>query len=87
MALSRDELIEHVLEVIRSECQNQAVEINMDTAVESVNLDSIDVINILFLLEDEYKINIDLNIQAKPATIGELVNTLVEFIPHTEAVK
>lgn len=87
MALSRDELIEHVLKVIRSECQNQAVEINMDTAVESVNLDSIDVINILFLLEDEYKINIDLNIQAKPATIGELVNTLVEFIPHTEAVK
>jgi acyl carrier protein len=59
----------------------------MDTTVESVNIDSVDVINILFRLEDEYKVSIDLDIQAQPETVGDLVNALLEFIPHADDPK
>lgn len=83
LALSRNELIDRVLEIIRNECNDQTL--NMDTATAGLNMDSVDVINILFALEDEFKVNIELDIQTMPATVGDLVNALVEFIPHSEA--
>jgi acyl carrier protein len=87
VALSRGELIEHILEVIQSESHDQAIEVNMATTVESLSIDSVDVINILFRLEDEYKVSIDLDLKDRPETIGDLVNLLIEFIPHADDPK
>ena len=87
MALSRSELAENILEVVRSESQDQSVQITMDTLIKDVSIDSVDVINILFRLEDEYKVSIDLDVQAQPEKVGDLVNALIEFIPHDEDTK
>ncbi len=84
MAVSRNILVEHILDVIKKESPDQAVDIRMDTKIADVSIDSVDVINILFSLEDEYKVSIDLDIQAQPETVGDLVNALIEFIPHTD---
>lgn len=87
MALSRSELAENILEVVRSESQDQSVQITMDTLIKDVSIDSVDVINILFRLEDEYKVSIDLDVQAQPEKVGDLVNALIAFIPHDEDTK
>ncbi len=87
MALSRSELAENILKVVRSESQDQSVQIDMDTLIKDVSIDSVDVINILFRLEDEYKVSIDLDVQAQPEKVGDLVNALIEFIPHDEDTK
>jgi acyl carrier protein len=84
VAVSRNILVEHILDVIKKESPDQAVDIRMDTKIADVSIDSVDVINILFSLEDEYKVSIDLDIQAQPETVGDLVNALIEFIPHTD---
>jgi acyl carrier protein len=87
VALSRSELAENILEVVRSESQDQSVQITMDTLIKDVSIDSVDVINILFRLEDEYKVSIDLDVQAQPEKVGDLVNALIAFIPHDEDKK
>jgi acyl carrier protein len=87
VALSRSELAENILEVVRRESQDQSVQITMDTLIKDVSIDSVDVINILFSLEDEYKVSIDLDVQAQPEKVGDLVNALIEFIPHDEDTK
>lgn len=84
MALTREKLVEHVLDIVRTEAPRQDAAINLDTPVESVNIDSIDLINILFRLEDEYKVNIEMDIQEHPKTVGDLINTLIAFIPHDQ---
>lgn len=82
MALTREKLVEHVLDIVRAEAPRQDAAINLDTSVESVNIDSIDLINILFRLEDEYKVNIEMDLQERPETVGDLINALITFIPH-----
>jgi acyl carrier protein len=85
VALTREELVEHVLGIVRSEAPRQDAEINLDTPVESVNIDSIDLINILFRLEDEYKVNIEMDLQERPETVGDLIEALIAFIPHDKS--
>lgn len=87
MALTREELVEHVLGIVRDEAPRQETAISLDTPVESVNIDSIDLINIIFRLEDEYKINIEMDLQERPQTVGELINHLIAFIPHDNESK
>jgi acyl carrier protein len=82
VALTRAELVEHVLDIVRNEAPRQDVAINLDTPVESVNIDSIDLINILFRLEDEYKVNIEMDLQERPGTVGALIDALIAYIPH-----
>jgi acyl carrier protein len=82
LALTREKLVEHILDIVRSEAPRQDVAINLEASVESVNIDSIDLINILFRLEDEYKVNIEMDLQERPETVGDLINALVAFIPH-----
>lgn len=87
VASSRDQIIENILEIVQSESQQTGLAITMDTPVKEVGIDSVDVINILFRLEDEYGVSIDLDIQSQPETVGDLVNALIEFIPQTDAAK
>jgi acyl carrier protein len=82
VTLSRNELVDEIIEVIRSEAKDVDVEIRMSTPIDNLNIDSVDVINILFQLEDKYKISIDMDVKARPETVGDLVNALVEFVPH-----
>lgn len=87
MALTREELVEHVLDIVRNEAPRQEAAINFDTPIDSVNIDSIDLINILFRLEDEYKVNIEMDLQERPQTVGDLINDLIAFIPHDNDAK
>jgi acyl carrier protein len=65
--------------------QEKSVEITMDTPIEAVKMDSIDVIHVVFKAEEEFKVAIDLDTSTKYETIGDFVNPIIERILAKEA--
>jgi acyl carrier protein len=81
LANDHDQICSRILEFIRSEIQDKTVEFDMDTPIEIVKIDSIDVIHVIFKVEEEYNVVIDLPQDSKFATIGDFVRALAEFVP------
>lgn len=73
-----------IIQFIREEVQDKSVDITMDTPVESVKMDSIDVIHVVFKAEEEFKVEIDLDTSTKYETIGDLVRPIIERIEAKE---
>jgi len=78
---THEELTKSVMGFIRSEMQDKTVEFTMDTPLEGVKIDSIDVIHVIFKVEEEYGATVDMAPDAKFATVGDFVNALIAFIP------
>jgi len=72
------------MEFIRSEAQDKTIPFDMDTPIETMKIDSIDVINVVFKVEEEYKVAIDLPSDSKFDTIGDFVRALAHFVPTTD---
>jgi acyl carrier protein len=53
----------------------------MDTPIAMLKIDSIDVIHVVFKVEEEFNATIDLPPDAKFETVGDFVRALTEFIP------
>jgi acyl carrier protein len=85
LANDRDQICSRILEFIRSEIQDKTVEFDMDSPIEIVKIDSIDVIHVIFKVEEEYNVAIDLPQDSKFATIGDFVRTLANFVPAGQA--
>lgn len=85
MAYSREFLQRRILEFIRSEIQDKAVPMEMDTPIEAIKIDSIDVINVIFKVEEEFKTDVTLSNDVSYATVGGFVDALIAFIPNQEA--
>ena len=85
MANDRDQVCSRILEFIRSEIQDKPVEFKMDSPIEIVKIDSIDVIHVIFKVEEEYNIAIDMPQDSKFATIGDFVRALADFVPAGQA--
>ena len=81
MTIGDSKLTDHVLAVIKGEIPPQDIEIGMETSTSEVKIDSLDVVNILFKLEDEFRCNIEIDIHEPPKTIGDLVRSIVKFLP------
>lgn len=71
---------------MRAEMQDKSIEFSMDTPLEGVKIDSIDVIHVIFKVEEEYGATVDMAPDAKFATVGEFVNALIDFIPADKKV-
>ena len=84
MAYSRDYLRQRILEFIKSEIQDKTVPLSMDTPIESIKIDSIDVIHVVFKAEEEFKIEVALSNDVSYATVGEFVDALISFIPQDQ---
>ena len=84
MTSDYDALSNRIIQFIREEVQEKSVEITMDTPIESVKMDSIDVIHVVFKAEEEFKIEIDIDNSAKYETIGDLVRPIIARIQAKE---
>ena len=73
-----------IIQFIREEVQDKSVDITMDTPIESVKMDSIDVIHVVFKAEEEFKVEIDLDTSTKYETIGDLVRPIIARIDAKE---
>ena len=73
-------LCDRIIQFIREEVQEKSVDITMDTPIDAVKMDSIDIIHVVFKAEEEFKIAIDLDTTTKYETIGDLVRPIIELI-------
>ena len=80
MAYNREVICSKILEFIRSEIQDKTVQFDMDTPIDKIKIDSIDVIHVIFKVEEEFNTSIDLQQDNQYKTVGDFVNALVDFV-------
>jgi acyl carrier protein len=81
LANDRDEICAKIMEFIHSEMQDKSIKFDMNTPIESVKIDSIDVIHVVFKVEEEFKTTVDLPQDSRFATVGDFVRALADFVP------
>ena len=69
------------MEFIQAEVRDRGVDFDMNTAIDALKIDSIDVINVIFKVEDEFRVALDLPPDARFATVGDFVGALADFVP------
>lgn len=70
-----------IISFIQKEIQDKSAVLTRDTRREDVAIDSIDVVNVVFAVEEKFDVEVDLPPDAKFETVGDLVDTLIRFIP------
>lgn len=83
-AVRRAELERRIIGFIQKEIQDKSAVLTRDTRREDVAIDSIDVVNVIFALEETFDVEIDLSTDAKFETVGDLVDRLIGFLPEGE---
>ena len=71
-----------IISFIQKEIQDKTVVLTRETRREDVAIDSIDVVNVVFAIEEEFDIEVELTPDAKFTTVGDLVDALIRFIPE-----
>jgi acyl carrier protein len=78
---TKAEIQEKILGFIRSEIADKTTPVALDTPIDAANIDSIDVIHVIFKVEEEFKTEVSLSNDVSYATVGEFVDALIRFIP------
>jgi acyl carrier protein len=78
---SRSDLSERIIEFIRAELRDKTTEITRDTPIESIHIDSLDVIEVLYKFEDEFNVSINLSPNSKFLTVGEFIDSVLDQVP------
>lgn len=86
MAETRAEIAQRIMGFMRSEMQDKTTQFAMDTPLEGVKIDSIDVIHVIFKVEEEYGATVDMAPDAKFDTVGDFVNALIDFVPADKKI-
>jgi len=77
----REVLQQRILAFLQSEIQDKTVTLRMEMPLEDVAVDSVDIMHVLFKVEEEFKIQIELAPNNRFSTVGDIVNTLIDLIP------
>ncbi len=60
--------------------------ITTDTSLESIEVESIDMVEIVFNIEDEYDVNVPLDDVSGAITVGDLSDCLIELLKSSQKV-
>lgn len=73
-----------VMELIKKEVSQQNESLDFSTKLEDLSIDSVDMLNIIFALEEKLGINIDPQFQINKnfETIGHLIDHILSSIPE-----
>jgi acyl carrier protein len=83
--MSHDKLTERVIKII-ADTQHMAVEkIQADSSFQELGIDSLDGINILFAVENEFNINIPDEAAQSIRSVREMVDGIEKLIEQGEA--
>lgn len=77
----RAELEAEIIQLIQSEVQGKSDVLTMSTPRDAVAIDSIDIVETIFKIEERYKVSVTLPLDAKFETVGDLVNALISCFP------
>jgi acyl carrier protein len=71
---------EKVLEIIAREQHLDPSKVTMDATFEELGIDSLDGVNILFALEEEFKIDIPDNVAQNMKSVRQVVDSLTRVL-------
>lgn len=83
----RTDLENRIIAFIQKEIQDKSAVLTRDTRRDEVTIDSIDVVNVVFAVEEEFDVEVDLTSDAKFETVGDLVDALIAFIPEEKRTR
>ncbi len=79
---STSDLDLQIIALLRKEIQDKDAILTRETRRDDIAIDSIDVVNVVFAVEEKYDVEINLTPQARFETVGDLIDALVAFIPE-----
>lgn len=69
-----------IIELLQKEIQDRAAVLDRSMRRDEVAIDSIDIVNVIFALEEEFKVSVDLKPDATFETVGDLVDVLKSYV-------
>ena len=80
-----DGIKQRIFSFLQREVKSRQIELTFDTPVLEVGIDSIDIVRVLFKVEEEFGIEIELSPTQEFTTVGAFIDMLVGFIPAQAA--
>jgi acyl carrier protein len=74
-----------ILSFLQREVKSRNIDLTMDAPVMDVGIDSIDIVRVLFKVEEEFGIEIELSPTQDFTTVGAFIDELVALIPADAA--
>lgn len=81
--MSREELIERVKEIIAQEAKISLNGVQLDTRLEDINIDSLDMIEVALALEKSFNITIVTTELLQFETFGDVIAELERKLSHS----
>lgn len=78
------ELDRRILSFIQKEIQDKTAVLTRATRRDDVAIDSIDVVNVVFAIEEEFDVEVALSSDMRFDTVGDLLDALIAFIPEAK---
>jgi acyl carrier protein len=78
---------ERVINVITREQHLDAGKVTLQSTFEELGIDSLDGVNIMFALEEEFSISIPDSIARQMKSVGQVVDDLTRYMENPDAFK
>lgn len=79
--LDREAIAKKILTFLQEEIQDKTIVLSMDTPTDQVVIDSIDIVRVIFKIEEEFGSEIAFAPDANHKTVGDVVNALIDLMP------
>lgn len=70
-----------IIALLQKEILDKDAVLTRETRRDDVAIDSIDIVNVVFAIEEKYDVEVNLTPQNRFETVGELIDALAAFIP------
>ena len=80
LEIDRELLEKEIISLIQKETQNQKATLTMETLMENLAIDSLEMTYVLFQVEEKYNCKLTLFTEIHPRTVGDMVDAIVEAV-------
>ncbi len=82
-----NEILPHIIQIIKKHAGDTvAVTIGTDTALDAIQIDSMDMLEIIFMIEEKYDVHISDDMIGDVDTVGHLSDRLAEHIKSAKQI-
>lgn len=82
MTSTTTDLDRQIIELLQKEMLDKSVVLTRETRRDEVSIDSIDIVNVVFAIEEKYDVEVNLTPRDRFETVGDLIDALATFIPE-----
>ena len=80
-------LEQELIELVSKEALVDIEKLKTDATLEEIGLDSVDLVSVVFAVEDKYGVSIGENDLEKTATLGDMLNLITKKIDEKAAAE